>query len=109
MQRFDLDKNWEYLESSLQNPLLVGMLRGWQKTDLPHDYSTQKPRSPDSVTGNDEGYMSCAGLYYRKSFVVEPEAIGNRFWLEFEGIAGITEVWVNQKFVAKHSNPYTSF
>ena len=44
MQRFDLDKNWEYLESSLQNPLLVGMLCGWQKTDLPHDYSTQKPR-----------------------------------------------------------------
>ena len=35
--------------------------------------------------------MACAGLYYRKSFTVEPEIIGQRFWLEFEGIAGITE------------------
>ena len=24
MQRFDLNQNWEYLESSLQNPLMVG-------------------------------------------------------------------------------------
>ena len=53
--------------------------------------------------------MACAGLYYRKSFTVEPEIIGQRFWLEFEGIAGITEVWLNKKPIAKHNNPYTSF
>ena len=53
--------------------------------------------------------MACAGLYYRKSFTVEPEIIGQRFWLEFEGIAGITEVWLNKKPIAKHNNPYTGF
>lgn len=109
MQRYDLNKNWEYLESGLQNPLMVGMLQGWKKTDLPHDYATEKPRSPEAVTGQDEGFMACAGLYYRKSFVVEPEAVGKRFWLEFEGVAGITQVWVNKKPAAKHTNPYTGF
>lgn len=34
-----VDKNWEYVEAALQNPLLVNMLQGWKKTDLPHDYS----------------------------------------------------------------------
>ena len=109
MQRFDLNQNWEYLESSLQNPLMVGMLQGWKKTSLPHDYAVEKARSPEAATGLDEGFMACAGLYYRKSFTVEPEIIGQRFWLEFEGIAGITEVWLNKKPIAKHNNPYTSF
>lgn len=109
MQRFDLNQNWEYLESSLQNPLMVGMLQGWKKTSLPHDYAVEKARSPEAATGLDEGFMACAGLYYRKSFTVEPEIIGQRFWLEFEGIAGITEVWLNKKPIAKHNNPYTGF
>lgn len=109
MQRFDLNRNWEYLESSLQNPLMVGMLQGWKKTSLPHDYAVEKARSPEAATGLDEGFMACAGLYYRKSFTVEPEIIGQRFWLEFEGIAGITEVWLNKKPIAKHNNPYTGF
>jgi len=106
MQRFDLNQNWEYLESSLQNPLMVGMLQGWKKTSLPHDYAVEKARSPEAATGLDEGFMACAGLYYRKSFTVEPEIIGQRFWLVFEGIAGITEVWLNKKPIAKHNNPY---
>ena len=97
MQRFDLNQNWEYLESSLQNPLMVGMLQGWKKTSLPHDYAVEKARSPEAATGLDEGFMACAGLYYRKSFTVEPEIIGQRFWLEFEGIAGITEVWLKSR------------
>ena len=109
MQRFDLNQNWEYLESSLQNPLMVGMLQGWKKTSLPHDYAVEKARSPEAATGLDEGFMACAGLYYRKSFTVEPEIIGQRFWLEFEGIAGITEVWLNKKPITKHNNPYTGF
>lgn len=109
MKRYDLNKNWEYLESNLQNPLMVGILQGWKKTDLPHDYATEKPRDPNAPNGPDEGYMPSAGLYYRKSFVVEPQAVGQRFWLEFEGVAGNAEVWVNKKLAAKHFNPYTSF
>ena len=56
MQRFDLNQNWEYLESSLQNPLMVGMLQGWKKTSLPHDYAVEKARSPEAATGLDEAY-----------------------------------------------------
>lgn len=49
--------------------------------------------------------MACAGLYYRKSFTVEPEIIGQRFWLEFEGIAGITEVWLNKSRLPSTTTP----
>jgi len=109
MNHYLLDKNWEYVESGLINPLMVNMLRNWKKTTLPHDYTMEKERSKDAPGGLDEGFTTGAGLYYKKSFVLSPEGMGKRIWLEFEGVAGITEVWVNGQFVAKHVNPYTSF
>lgn len=109
MQRIDLNQNWEYVEAALQNPLLVNMLEGWQKTDLPHDFSIEKGRDPKSAAGLDEGFFDGAGLYYKKTFVLEPAAAGKQVWLEFEGVSGFCEVWVNKQFVAKHGNPYTSF
>ncbi len=109
MKRYSLNKNWEYVESGLQNPLLVNMLTGWKQTDLPHDYAMEKPRDPHVPHGMDEGYTQSAGLYYKKAFAVEESIIGKRFFLEFEGVAGVTEVWVNNTFVCKHMNPYTSF
>lgn len=109
MERYLLDKNWEYVESNLQNPLLVGMLRGWKTTDLPHDYAIEKGRNPASTAGTDEGFFQGAGLYYRKSFVLKPEGADKRVWLEFEGVFGVTQVWVNGQLAAKHLNPYTGF
>lgn len=109
MDHYLLDKNWEYVESGLKNPLLVNMLNGWKKTDLPHDYAMEKERSPEAPGGLDEGFTKGAGLYYKKSFLLSREACNKRVWLEFEGVSGMTQVWVNQKFAAKHVNPYTSF
>lgn len=109
MEKYLLNQNWEYVESNLQNPLLVGMLQGWKKTNLPHDYSIEKGRDILSPAGLDEGFFQGAGLYYKKSFVLKKAAAGKRVWLEFEGVFGMTEVWVNKKFAAKHANPYTGF
>ena len=108
MKRVSLNQNWEYVEAALQNPLLVNMLQGWKKTDLPHDYSIEKGRSKTSPAGLDEGFFDGAGLYYKKTFILKDAAAGKQAWLEFEGISGMTEIWVNKKFVAKHLNPYTS-
>lgn len=108
MKRESLNTGWEYVEAALQNPLLVNMLQSWKKTDLPHDYSMEKGRDPHSVAGPAEGFFQGAGLYYRKSFRLKDTAAGKRIWLEFEGISGMTEIWVNKIFVAKHLNPYTS-
>ena len=109
MEKYLLNQNWEYVESGLQNPLLVGLLQGWKKTNLPHDYAIEKGRNPDSIAGQDEGFFAGAGLYYRKAFAIKASAKDKRIWLEFEGVFGITEVWVNKQFAAKHTNPYTGF
>lgn len=109
MYHYLLDKNWEYAEIGLQNPLMVNMISNWKKTNLPHDYAMEKERNKNATGGLDEGFTQGAGLYYKKSFELSTEAANKRIWLEFEGVAGITEVWVNGKFAAKSVNPYISF
>ncbi len=109
MYHYLLDKDWEYAESGLKNPLLIHMLNNWKRVRIPHDYSMEKERDKNAPGGEDEGYTRGAGLYYKKKFMLGRESVEKRIWLEFEGVSGITEVWVNGRFVTKHVNPYSSF
>jgi beta-galactosidase len=109
MRKILLDKNWQFIESDLVNKLMLNIMGGWKKVTLPHDYGIEKERKPDARTGPHEGYTQAAGLYYRKEFNVSGDAENKQFWLEFEGVAGITQVWVNGELAAKHLNSFTGF
>jgi beta-galactosidase len=109
MKKISLDRNWEFLESDLVNKLMLHVMGGWKKVRLPHDYGVEKERKPDAQSGPNEGYTQAAGLYYRKEFNVGKNAAHKQFWLEFEGIAGITQVWVNGELAAKQRNSFTGF
>lgn len=107
MKKYSLNNDWQVTEGNLTNPLMMNMLSGWQKCRLPHDYQITKPRDPGSLTEDNEGWTQGAAVFYKKDFVLTEETAGKRFWLEFEGIAGVCEIWVNGKYAAKHMNPYT--
>lgn len=107
MQKYSLNKNWEVAEGTLRNPLMMGMLQGWQKCHLPHDYSMAIARDPKAPTEDNEGWTQGAAVFYKKEFVIDEAATGKQFWLELEGISGVCEIWVNRQYVAKHMNPYT--
>ena len=107
MKKISLNRSWQVVEGNLQNPLLIQMLSGWRDCDLPHDYQITKERDPNSPTGENEGWTQGAAVFYRKTIEMGPETEGKRCWLEFEGIAGVCQIWVNGIFAAKHLNPYT--
>ena len=107
MQKYSLNNDWQVTEGTLRNPLMMNMLSGWQKCNLPHDYQITKERNPDSLTEDNEGWTQGAAVFYKKEFVLMPEAENKRCWLELEGVAGVCEIWVNGKYAAKHMNPYT--
>jgi beta-galactosidase len=109
MKKILMDKDWQFLESDIVNKQTLNIIGGWKKVTLPHDYGIEKDRSPAAQSGCNEGYTQAAGLYYRKKFNVGENITGKRFWLEFEGVAGITLVWVNGELAAKHRNPFSGF
>lgn len=107
MKKYSLNRGWQYTEGELRNPLMMNMLSGWRKCGLPHDYQIGNTRDPRSPAGENEGWTQGAAVFYKKEFVMEPETAGKRCWLEFEGIGGVCEIWINGKYLAKHMNPYT--
>lgn len=107
MLKYSLNNNWQVTEGSLRNPLMMNMLDHWQECSLPHDFQITKDRDPNSLTEDNEGWTQGAAVFYKKEFLLTPEAEKKRCWIEFEGIAGVCEIWVNGKYVAKHMNPYT--
>ncbi len=94
-------KNWQFQLNR----------QGWQAMDgesvtLPHDFMLMTPRTPDSPTWADYGYFQpCKGTYIKK--IVKPEA--ETVLLKFDGVMGLTEVFVNSDRVCFHPYGYTAF
>lgn len=110
LKKIKLNTGWEYIESEIINPVQNAFKGSGKKVNLPHDYGLTKDRKADNPTNRDEGFTSGAtSLYYKKSFFVKSSSIDKSFILEFEGIMGIAHVWVNNNFITKHVNGYTSF
>ena len=107
MRKFSLNNNWQFTEGELRNPLMMNLLGGWQACHLPHDCQILKERDPSAATAENEGWTQGTAAFYKKEFVMEPETAGKRCWMEFEGIAGVCEIWVNGQYLTKHMNPYT--
>lgn len=108
MYKVNLDRDWDVVESGLLNNIFFSQLK-WKKIDLPHDATIEKKRDPNSPAGASEGYTVGCSLYYRKELEIKEEWKNKNLILEFEGVMGITEIFINDKLVKKHFNGYTSF
>ncbi len=80
---------------------------GWQRVDLPHDWSVMLPFRRDAPAGNDGGYLPTGKGYYQKTFRLSRTA--GKHWLYFEGVYMNSAVSVNGKPVGGHPYGYSSF
>lgn len=72
----------------------------------PHDFMIGTPRTPNSPTWADYGYFQpCKGTYTRK--ITKTSAA--KHFLEFDGVMGLTEVYLNNERVTFHPYGYTAF
>lgn len=112
MKRINLDRSWECLESPVSLINVLGLMKSdfnWKPVNLPHDVAIEKERDKDNPSGSGEGYTAGSSLFYKKELFLDEKWRGKNLILEFEGIMGIAEVFVNGRLVAKHFNGYTSF
>ena len=81
----------------------------WAKVDVPHDWSIAGPRSVDAATGMPGGYVPAGLGWYRKTFTVLEGMKRPVVLLHFEGVYGVTELWLNDRPLGRHSYGYTPF
>lgn len=72
----------------------------WYNVGLPHDFSIPYWQDEKHYTGYG---------WYRKTFDVKNEWIGNHITLDFAGVFHTAEVYVNGEFAGMHEGGYTGF
>lgn len=110
MFKINIDRDWEYTESTLTNPFsLLAPNISWKKVDIPHDAVIGRERKESYPSGADEGFTPGVSLFYKKELLWDDNFYGRKLILEFEGIMGISEIFINGILVSKHYYGYTSF
>ncbi len=88
----------------------------WRKVDLPHDWSiedlaggTTGPFHKTSKGGTATGYTEGGEGWYRKHFRVDAFPADARIEILFDGIYGISDVWINGQSLGENFHGYRPF
>ncbi|MFA9389685.1 MAG: sugar-binding domain-containing protein, partial [Prolixibacteraceae bacterium] len=114
------NQGWKFLKENPENAMASNFDDSqWRSVDLPHDISVEDLQIQDSIhigpffngieKGIDVGFLSGGTAWYRKSFQLEPEDIGQQVILNFDGVHSEAIVFVNGKQLAEHKYGYTPF
>lgn len=79
----------------------------WENVRLPHDYVISQ--APEPRYNNAHGYFKLENAWYRKRFRLEDADRSKRVTLYFEGVSGLSTVWVNSCLLHRNFCGYTSF
>src|SRR5919198_793075 len=106
MERLGFDRGWRFRLGDVPGGIWQDGLddSDWRSVDLPHDWSIELERDPESVTGSDAGYFPAGVGWYQKRFTVPEERRGTKALIEFEGVYMNAHVWLDEHFLGRH--PY---
>ena len=96
MKKIDFNKEWLF---SLNGKEKI-------KVDVPYDFSIVQKRSKDAPSGLDGGYFPGGLGEYEKSFKAKK---GKKYFLLFEGVFGIAEIFINANSVFVNKYGYNAF
>ena len=96
-----LDSGWLF---SAAGPDTAG-----QPVTLPHDWSIARPVDPAAPAGGHGGFFPTGSGEYRRVIAAPAAWSGRRVELEFEGVAGLTEVALNGVVLGRHAYAFTPF
>jgi len=83
--------------------------QSWRRLDLPHDWSVELPRDPESPGCSEGGFFVDGVGWYRKRFTIPESWREKRIALTFDGVFKNAEVWVNDRYVGRHPYGYSRF
>lgn len=79
----------------------------WEDVQIPHDYIIPQP--PDPTEAGACGYFKYYPAWYRRPFKLNPEDETKRLTIYFEGITGISDIYLNGCFLKHNDGGYVSF
>ena len=80
----------------------------WQTVDLPHDFQHLEPYDKENGLAS-HGYQVAGKGWYRRTFLLNEEDREMDIALHFEGISGISDIYVNGFKVLHNESCYNGF
>ena len=98
----NLNTAWKFIKQDVVNATdRVFDDQPWEDVNVPHTWN-----AIDGANGFDFYKGAC---WYRKEFVIDTLAQGNRVFIEFNGSNSITDVYVNGHHMGQHRGGYSTF
>jgi len=107
MKTVNLNRDWQFKNVTLSKGKADG--EGWNKVDLPHDFSIELERNADVVGGSSNAYIPGGIGWYEKELDIPSDWLNKRILLDIEGVYMNANVFVNKQLLAKHPYGYTGF
>lgn len=86
--------------------------RGWQDVQLPHTWNAkdmQVALANMTAFRNPQQRFYTGEALYKKVFTPNKADEGKRFFLRFEGVGSVAEVYVNNQYAGNHKGAYSAF
>ncbi|WP_282942481.1 beta-galactosidase GalA [Paenibacillus sp. RC67] len=86
--------------------------KDWKSVQIPHDWVVEQNYVNDPSIGSrpgSHGYLPTGVGFYRKLFHIPQEDLGRKISIHFDGIMGVSTVWMNGHLLGTHRSGYTGF
>ena len=92
-REFNFNDGWkfkaEYIPNAQSPSYSLSELRKWENVNLPHTVRVEK------YSNSGIGGVYTGDAMYIKHFPIPSENAGKKIYIRFEGVMGVTDVWVN--------------
>jgi beta-galactosidase len=103
-----LDTGWSFNLGEAAGASAPGFdATAWRPVTLPHDWSVALPLDPAAPSSGHGGFFQNGVGWYRRVITAPAAWADRRVELEFEGIYGLAEVWLNGVALGRHVYGYT--
>ena len=91
-EKLNFNQGWKFVRRNIEEAVEVDYpmeeLEQWENVDLPHTVRVEPYNNSGGINYQGEAM-------YRKHFKLSPSYAGKKLYIEFEGVMGVTDVWVN--------------
>lgn len=98
-EKLHFNQGWKFVRQNIPEAIDVDYdmeeLERWENVDLPHSVRLE-------AENNSGGKNYQGPAMYRKHFYLSDSYEGKKLYMEFEGVMGVTDVWVNGTHLQGH-------
>ncbi|TXK83803.1 beta-galactosidase GalA [Paenibacillus sp. N3.4] len=88
----------------------IAIPKDWSRVNLPHDWVVEGNFVNDPNLGSrpgSHGYLPTGVGFYRKMFAISSQDFGKKMSIHFDGVMGVSTVWLNGHLLGTHESGYT--